>query len=85
MNGFLLSLALALSCLGSDRLMGPNCVHEERRPLRDPWVTVYRSSGIVWLGPGKLVRSTPSYIVVKESLSDAWVVTVFRWNGNAYR
>lgn len=61
-------------CLEGDTLRGPNCVHEEERPLRDPISTVYRVDGkrvrVVWDGVGTVKSSTSAFLIVTEPVSD---------------
>lgn len=80
-------------CLAGDIQRGPNCVHEESRPLRDPVSTVYRVTGkrvrVVWDGVGSVKTSTSEYIVVTEPVSDeSGKVRLgdvrYDWNGSEY-
>lgn len=62
------------TCLEGDALMGPNCVHVEARPGRDPMSTVYRVKGkkvsTVWDGVGTIVKSTKDYLIVEEPVDN---------------
>lgn len=80
-------------CLEGDTLRGPNCVHEEVRPLRDPISTVYRVEGkrvrVVWDGVGTVKSSTRASLVVTEPVSDddgkvRLADVRYEWNGSAY-
>lgn len=73
-----LSLFVASSasaeCVTGDVEMGPNCIHEEVRPGRDPMTSVYRVEGEtvthVWAGVGTVLASTSALLVIRELVSD---------------
>ena len=83
-----LALADESICLDGDALVGPNCVHAEGRPGRDPMTTVYRVEGkkvsTVWDGVGTVVESTAQFILVEEPTDNGRAKVRHNWTGSAY-
>jgi hypothetical protein len=90
-------VVVAPPCEKGDRVMGPNCVHEEREHAEViDWIhsTVYRMADgkkkIVW-GPdlGEIVTSTDKKIVVHSTMlgnggGPVEGTGAYGWNGTAY-
>lgn len=88
-----LALADENACLDGDTKMGPNCVHEDGRPGRDPMTTVYRVEdkkvSTVWTGVGTVQKSVADYLIVEELVDDGnggarWAKVRHNWMGAAY-
>ena len=87
------AFAEKMACLKGDTLAGPNCVHVDQRPMRDPMTTVYRVTGkeakTVWFGTGTLKKSTVDYIIIVEPVMGEdgkmhQVEVRYDWTGTAY-
>lgn len=89
-----------IACAPGDRVVGPNCVHEERIKNSNPdfeWVysQVYRLSEwhfkvLVWDGEvGEVLFSTERFLVVRVIMQGrgggpSEEVLTFTWNGSKY-